>query len=59
LKGLRQGDPLSSMLFNIVADMLAIMIEHAKMMVSLKELFLILLMEDYPYFNILMILFFL
>jgi hypothetical protein len=30
LKGLRQGDPLLPMLFNIVADMLAIMIEHAK-----------------------------
>jgi hypothetical protein len=30
LKGLRHGDPLSPMLFNIVADMLAIMIEHAK-----------------------------
>jgi hypothetical protein len=31
LKGLKQGDPLSPMLFNIVADMLAIMIERAKM----------------------------
>ena len=29
-KGLRQGDSISPMLFNIVADMLAVMIEHAK-----------------------------
>jgi hypothetical protein len=29
-KGLRQGDPLSSLLFNIIVDMLAILIVRAK-----------------------------
>jgi hypothetical protein len=32
LKGLRHGDPLSPMLFNIVTNMLAITIERKKMM---------------------------
>jgi hypothetical protein len=38
-KGLRLDDPLPPMLFNIVVDMLAIIIKRVKMMVKLKGLY--------------------
>jgi hypothetical protein len=54
-KGLRQGDPLSLMLFNIVADMLAILIDHAKVDGQIEEWFPTLWMGDCLFFNTLTI----
>ena len=40
-KGLRQGDPASPILFNIVADMLATLVEWAKVAGEVRGSFLI------------------
>jgi hypothetical protein len=50
-KDLRQGDHLSPMLFNIVADMLAIMIERTKLDGQIEGVIHILWMAVYQSFN--------
>jgi hypothetical protein len=55
LKGLRQGDPLSPILFNIVADMLAILIARAKEDGQIGSLVPIWWMVGFLFYNMLMI----
>jgi hypothetical protein len=50
-KGLRKEDPLLPMVFNIVADMLTILLRAPRMMSKLKGWFLTLLVEDYLVFR--------
>jgi hypothetical protein len=49
-KRLREGYSLSSMLFNIVVDMLVVIIERVKSNGQIESMVLVLLMEDYPFF---------
>jgi hypothetical protein len=53
-KGVRQGDPLSPILFNIVVDMLAILINRAKNFGQFTGVIPIWLMGASPYYNTLM-----
>jgi hypothetical protein len=58
-KILRQGDPLSAMLFNIVANMLANMIERVKVDGQIEGLIPYFMDGDYQSFNMKMTQFFL
>ena len=55
-KGLRQGDPLSPLLFNLVADMLAVIIARAKQDGQISGLLPILWMTVFQFYNMQMIL---
>ena len=57
-KGIRQGDPLSPILFNIIADMLAILIERAKADGQVGGLIPHLAEGGCPFYNMRMILFY-
>jgi hypothetical protein len=57
-KGLRQGDPLASILFNIIADMLAILIARAKEDVKVGSLIPHLIDGGFLFYNMRMIRFY-
>jgi retron-type reverse transcriptase len=50
-KGVQQGDPLSPILFNILVDMLAILISRAKEVDQIQGVVHIWLMRDFQSFS--------